>query len=72
MKKEIIGFDQDDDHDWRSKLICGHYQHVRHNPPLIIRKWVLTQKGRNGKIGAKLECRKCDEMAPPDFELLKI
>lgn len=67
MKQKIIGFDQDDQMDWRAKLICEHYQHVRHDPPLRTRKWVLTETGRNEKVGAELECRKCDEGKPRDF-----
>ena len=66
-KRKIIGFDQDSDKDWRAKLVCGHYQHVRHNPPLTFREWVLSEKGRAEKIGAELECRKCDEESPKDF-----
>ena len=67
MKQQIIGFDQDSDQDWRAKLACGHYQHVRHDPPLIIREWTLTTAEREQKIGAELECRKCDEEQPKDF-----
>jgi hypothetical protein len=69
MKQKIIGFDQDDERHWRAMLECGHYQHVRHDPPLMSREWVLNEEGREQKIGSELECRKCDEMAPPDFEI---
>ncbi len=69
MKQKIIGFDQDDSLDWRAQLACGHYQHVRHNPPLATREWVLSETGRAAKIGETLECRKCDEMKPPDFNV---
>lgn len=67
MKQKIIGFDKDDENDWRAELECGHLQHVRHKPPLISREWVLTETGRSEKIGAELECRKCDEGEPKDF-----
>ena len=67
MKRKIIGFDEDADRDLRAKLACGHYQHVRHNPPLITREWTLTAAGRAEKVGADLECRKCDEGKPTDF-----
>lgn len=67
MKRAIVGFEKDDENHWRAELDCGHYQHVRHNPPLIRRKWVLSATGRREKIGALLECRKCDEEKPPDF-----
>ena len=69
MKQKILGFDRDDNSDWRAKLGCGHYQHVRHNPPLAMREWVLNETGRAAKIGEALECRKCDESKPPDFDI---
>ena len=69
MKQKITGFDQDDELHWRAMLACGHYQHVRHNPPLSSREWTLTEAGRAEKIGADLECRKCDETLPKDFEI---
>jgi len=60
VKRKIINFDQDDVGDWRAELECGHYQHVRHKPPLITREWVLTDEGRHEKLGAELECKKCE------------
>lgn len=69
MKRKIIDYDQDEEHDWRAKLECGHYQHVRHKPPLITREWVTTEAGRKSRIGMELECRKCDEKEPADFFL---
>jgi hypothetical protein len=67
MKRAITGFDRDDDGDWRAKLECGHYQHVRHDPPLRVREWVNSDAGRESKIGEMLDCRKCDENKPEDF-----
>ncbi|CAN5563268.1 hypothetical protein BH10ACI1_BH10ACI1_11220 [soil metagenome] len=67
MKRKIIGFSKDDEGDWRAKLECGHLQHVRHKPPLISREWVLSETGRAEKIGAQLDCKKCDEEKPADF-----
>ncbi len=69
MRRKIIGFDRDTDGYWRGKLQCGHYQHVRHNPPLATREWVLSETGRAAKIGETLECRKCDDMKPSDFDI---
>lgn len=69
MKQAITGFDQDDEHHWRAKLACGHYQHVRHDPPLTVREWTLTEAGRESKIGAELDCRKCADRMPPDFDI---
>jgi hypothetical protein len=67
MKQEIVGFDLDDTGYWRAKLVCRHYQHVRHDPPLISREWVASVEGRKSRLGEELECRKCDRQSPPDF-----
>lgn len=67
MKQKIIGFNKDDEGDWRGKLECGHYQHLRHKPPLVTREWILTEEGRSEKLGAELECKKCDEGKSKDF-----
>lgn len=68
MKRKIADYDNDDVGDWRAKLECGHYQHVRHEPPLITREWVLSEEGRASRIGAELNCKKCDDGSPKDFE----
>lgn len=67
MKKKIVSFGQDEEGDWRALLECSHYQHVRHDPPLISREWVKTEDGRRSRIGSELECRKCDEGAEADY-----
>ena len=67
MLRKITGFNQDDEGHWRAELICRHYQHVRHDPPLRVREWVLSVEGRNSKLGAEIQCRKCDEDAGPDY-----
>ncbi len=67
MKRRIISFEKDADGDWRAALECRHYQHVRHDPPMISREWVTTNEGRAAKIGHELECRKCDEHAAADL-----
>jgi len=69
MIQTIIGFDLDEDSHWRAKLTCGHMQHVRHDPPLRSREWVLTDQGRRSRLGAELECLKCDSAEPPDFDI---
>ena len=61
MKRKIIGFDKDDASDWQAELDCGHFHHVRHKPPLVAREWVLTEKGRESRIGLELDCKKCGE-----------
>jgi hypothetical protein len=60
MKRKIIGYDKDEEGDWRAELECGHLQHVRHKPPLVSREWVLTEKGRDSRLGFKLDCKHCD------------
>lgn len=61
MKAKIIGFHQDDIYDWVADLDCGHTQHVRHNPPFTNRPWVVDPTLREQKIGAELECLKCEQ-----------
>ena len=61
MKHPIIGFHQDEQGDWVADLACGHGQHVRHQPPLTSRPWVLTEAGRNGRLGEHLNCLKCED-----------
>ncbi len=66
VKQKICSYHQDDESDWVAELECGHYQHVRHNPPWVNRPWVITEQGRQSKLGFELECKKCDEAAPKD------
>lgn len=60
MKQPIVDFDRDDDGHWRAVLACGHRQHVRHDPPLTVRPWVLTEAGRREHLGIELDCKHCD------------
>lgn len=61
MNRKITGFHQDERLDWVADLECGHGQHVRHNPPWMVRPWVTTPEGRAQWLGAELECKRCDE-----------
>lgn len=61
MKQKITGFELDEEGHWRAILECDHRQHVRHNPPLRVREWVLTEEGRQQRIGVELDCRRCEE-----------
>ena len=61
MKQAIIGFHLDDEQHYIAELACGHNQHVRHTPPWQNRVWVLTEDGRNEKLGVMLECKLCDD-----------
>lgn len=67
MEQPIVGFHKDVDDHWVAKLMCGHQQHVRHDPPWSIREWTQTESGRKSMIGFELNCVKCDEGAPPDW-----
>lgn len=61
MKQKITDFEKDDEDHWRAILACGHRQHVRHDPPMTSRLWVLTEEGRTSRIGVELDCKRCDE-----------
>lgn len=71
MNRKITGFNRDDEGHWRARLECRHYQHVRHDPPLRVREWVLTEAGRASKLGAEIDCLKCNDGKPPDFDDLE-
>ena len=62
MKQNIVGFNQDEEKHWVAELSCGHFQHVRHNPPMVSRPWVLTEEGRKEMLGYELACKQCDEL----------
>ena len=61
MQQSIIGYHQDEEGHWVADLRCGHGQHVRHQPPMTSRPWVLTEEGRQVFIGPELNCKKCEE-----------
>ena len=60
MKQAITGYHRDEEDDWVAELQCGHFQHVRHQPPFINRPWVTTASGREAMLGHLLSCKKCD------------
>lgn len=66
MQQPIVGYHQDDERHWVAELGCGHFQHVRHDPPWTNRPWVLTAAGRASKLGVSLKCSKCDRGEPRD------
>lgn len=57
--RRVVGFAQDEEGHWAALLECGHRQHVRHDPPLASRPWVLTREGREARLGAELTCVRC-------------
>lgn len=64
--RPIVGYHTDDEDHWVAQLGCGHFQHVRHDPPMIERPWVLTEEGRASFLGYELSCKKCGAGAPKD------
>ena len=66
MKQPITGYHKDAENDWVAELLCGHFQHVRHNPPFVNRPWVLNEDQRNSMLGSELNCNKCDLGEPKD------
>jgi hypothetical protein len=66
MERPITGFHRDEEGHWVAELECGHNQHVRHDPPWECRPWVVTPEGRRSRLGAWLNCVKCDRGQPPD------
>jgi tellurite methyltransferase len=69
MQRAIVSFHEDASSDWVAELSCGHRRHVRHQPPLSERPWVVTAEGRQSRIGLPLDCNPCDRrMIPPGYE----
>lgn len=66
MQRPITGFRQDEHADWVAELSCGHGQHVRHKPPFQLRPWVVTEEGRASRLGAMLDCVRCDRFELPE------
>ena len=66
MQRSIVGFHRDSEGYWVADLNCAHGQHMRHDPPFFERTWVLTEAGRNSRIGQELECLKCDQFEWPE------
>ncbi len=66
MKSRIVGYHKDEEQHWVAQLECGHFQHVRHDPPWTVREWVMTENGRNAMLESELNCVKCDRSEPKD------
>lgn len=62
----ITSFQMDANGHWVASLDCGHAQHVRHEPPLESRPWVMTDEGRTEHLGAELSCRSCAQDHKPE------
>lgn len=61
MERKIVAFEKDEKQDWTAVLECGHRQHTRHRPPFEQRPWVISEEGRQSRIGFMLNCVVCDE-----------
>ena len=70
VQRNITGFHQDELGDWVAELSCGHGLHMRHDPPWLVREWVLTEEGRQGFIGRVVDCKKCVEKNHSQSDLL--
>ena len=66
MHYAITGYFKDVTEHWVARLDCGHDQQLQHNPPASNNAWVLTQMGRDDKIGVLLVCTKCIAGIAPD------
>lgn len=66
MQRRIVAFHQDMEQHWVADLECGHAQHVRHEPPLMTRLWVLEAHTRAQHLGTLLDCLLCDAQARYD------
>jgi tellurite methyltransferase len=66
MDRPITVFSLDAAGDWMATLTCGHHQHVRHKPPFENRPWVTTAAGRESRLGATLNCVRCDRFELPE------
>lgn len=68
MRRQIASYRQDpEDNDaWVAVLDCHHGRHLRHEPPLRDRAWVLDPAERQARLGAEVDCLKCDRLELPD------
>jgi tellurite resistance-related uncharacterized protein len=66
MKRAIVAYHRDEEDHWVAELDCGHNQHVRHQPPFFNRPWTQSREGRDGMLGEKLNCVRCDALEWPE------
>ena len=66
MRQAITGYHLDEESHWVAQLACGHFQHVRHDPPWTNRLWTQSEAGRASMLGQYLNCVKCDAGEPAD------
>jgi len=61
VERRISTFETDQEGHWVAILDCGHRQHMRHRPPFERREWVTSAEGRSSRLGAVVNCPRCDE-----------
>ena len=68
MRRHIASYRQDpEDNDaWVAVLDCHHGRHLRHEPPLRDRAWVLDPAERQARLGTEVDCLKCDRLELPE------
>lgn len=66
MEREILGFEQDDQGDWRARLDCGHKRHLRHDPPRESRPELLQEQSRQAAVGGLIFCGRCAQRMLPE------
>jgi tellurite resistance-related uncharacterized protein len=66
VKRTVTSFRLDAEQHWVAVLDCGHGRHVRHDPPLVEREWVLDEAQRDAKRGSSLDCKRCDRRELPE------
>lgn len=66
MQRAITGFTTDDEGHHKAVLDCHHGFHMRHDPPMVSRPWVLSEESRQQKIGTLVDCLKCDRLEFPE------
>lgn len=72
MHQPITDYHLDEEQHWVAELSCGHYQHVRHQPPWMNRQWVTNAEGRAAMLGQMLDCKKCDDGCPRDDQAKRV
>ena len=53
---KITGFHKDEKGHWIAELECGHNLYMRHDPPWVLRPWLLNDESRNRYLGRDLAC----------------
>lgn len=66
MERTILGFEQDDEGEWKLLLDCGHQRHLRHDPPRETRPELFEVASREAAVGGKIPCGLCAQRQIPE------